>query len=206
MAKAKTGKDTTDARAAAISQLLTDPIVDLDVYGEGSTSYTLTDAKANQHTFAVPNDPPFPIAVALLHAHDDWTRLQQELLAASAKADNPRNRAERRKVEARLTSVWARLMDAFAALASIRLDEPISGQSLGIDYGTATLEQWIGTVIVRLQIRRMGPDLEAVIEQLLHADAPEPEPESAAPFVWGSGESSEHSEGSTAGATTTGAP
>lgn len=191
-----------DQRVREIEQLLTDPIVDLDVYGEGATTYTVTDAAGVTRSFDLPNDPPFPVAAAFFRAHDEWARLQGRLLGASERRDSPQNRAALAKVESQIPAAWDRLMEAFAAIVSIRLPETTSGWELSEQIGGAAIEQWIGTVLVRLQIRRMGPDIGEVIGRLLRGGGTQ---EDAVPFASPSDASSEPSDGSTAGGTTTGA-
>lgn len=172
--KAQPQKPAEDDRDRFI-RLFTDELADLDLFRQGETVYHVTDAASKERTYAIPNDPPFPVALAFLRAHDGLIRAQVE----HAKAKGKTQEALLGKVEA----TWTRLVGkppvpandeepeqperSGAFLELLRVRQPDLPAAELAEIGAGMTANWMATVVTRLHLARMGTDFDSFLARVL---------------------------------------
>ncbi len=145
--------------ADGVLALFTDQIVDLAVFTQGVTRYTIEDVGGESRTYEIPNDPPFPVALGFQRAHDRYMRARIDVAGARAKKSET---AMLDKLETAWSDLVGRAADgerpdrpgAFGELLRIRHPD-LGVAELRDQLGANVLESWMETVITRLAIARL---------------------------------------------------
>lgn len=138
-------------------EFFTSPLVDLDVFSQGVTTYTVTTVTGEARSYEIPNDPPFPAVLAFLRSKDDFYRVQLEL----AKAPDRKRQA----LEETSSKAWEQMLTGFLGLIQFRTPEATLADLNSI--GEGVMANWIGQVETRVQLRRLSPDIATFLGQLL---------------------------------------
>lgn len=163
--KTKTGEPKDQIQL--LRGLFSDQFVDLDLFTQGDTTYRLTDLRGTPRHYRIPNDPPLPVALGFLRAHDRWTQAQFQVARAKGKTAD----ALLGKVESAWSDLVGRPADGDrperpgAFLELLRILQPeITVAEIRDEIGATYMANWMDTLVLRLQLARTGTDL---LSQLL---------------------------------------
>jgi hypothetical protein len=130
-----------------VTGLLTGGLVDVTQFADNPVVYEISDVRGQSHEIPMPRDLPLPKALALTVARDAWDAAVPEGEEAIARA-------------------WTGLLEAFAAVVSIR-NEGWTGARLESDIGENQMMAWINIVIERLKFQQTQLSLEQYLREQL---------------------------------------
>lgn len=160
--------------------LFTEQFVDLDLFTQGVTVYDVTDVRGKVRSYEIPNDPPFPAALAFQRAHDQYYQAMIEVAKARGKTADA--------LVAKVETAWADLLGRpadtdetgeqvrperpGAFLELLRLRQPaLSVVEIRDEIGANFTQNWMQTVTLRLQIARLAGGANSALEMLGRAVA-----------------------------------
>ena len=158
--------------AEQVFALFTDQIVDLDVFTQGATRYTVEDVAGRPRTYELPNDPPFPLALAFHRAHDRYYQTMIQVARA--------NRKSEQAMLDKIQTAWSDLIGREATedrperpgafLDLVKLRQPdVTVNEFRAELGGVVLENWMETVVMRLHLTRLAGESNSALALLASA-------------------------------------
>jgi hypothetical protein len=141
-------------------------LVDVDVFSDADFLFTVTDVRRKKRRFPVPGDPPFPVVLGFLDAHDELAEAREQLEATRVAAvGNTREATAARErfedAKARERKAVTDLADAFARVLAMRT-RGVTGAKLLEEFGANLLEAWYLAAIARFNRGRLQAAMAAL--------------------------------------------
>lgn len=147
--------------------LFTDSMVDLDLFSSAPVRYKVPRPDGTQAEYLLSPDPPWGIGLTFLRAKDRRAKAVMEVARA-------RSEAAKDALVGKVDAEHVHLLDAFADL--IRVTVPDFDRAELDRFGEGVINGWIETVATRLQLMRLGPDVQSFLAAVIEGTAEDADP------------------------------